>query len=148
MSLSWRGALVLASGPLAEPVTPSSFTTFSVRAVPCYNKLLTASTGSARPKISISLPAALYKDLCQQQLPQLSDDQVLCEPIARNTAPCVAYACYKIAQQDPNANIIVAPADHIILKQERLSEYDQNCSGPSTEQQQYSGYTWYPAQPP
>ena len=64
--------------------------------------------------------SSLYKDLCQQQLPQLSDDQVLCEPIARNTAPCIAYACYKIAQQDPEANIIVAPADHIILKQEEF----------------------------
>lgn len=64
--------------------------------------------------------SSLYKDLCQQQLPQLTDDQVLCEPIARNTAPCIAYACYKIAQRDPEANIIVAPADHIILKEEEF----------------------------
>ncbi len=63
-----------------------------------------------------------YKDLCQQQLPQLTDDQVLCEPVARNTAPCVAYACYKILQQDPDANIIVAPADHIILKEEAFRD--------------------------
>ena len=59
-----------------------------------------------------------YKDLCQQQLPQLTDDQVLCEPVARNTAPCIAYACYKIKQRDPEASIVVAPADHIILKEE------------------------------
>lgn len=59
-----------------------------------------------------------YKDLCQQQIPTLSDDQVLCEPIARNTAPCIAYACYKIAQRDPQANIVVSPADHIILKED------------------------------
>jgi mannose-1-phosphate guanylyltransferase len=59
-----------------------------------------------------------YKAICQQQLPFLADDQILCEPIARNTAPCVAYACYKIAQRDPQANIVVAPADHIILKEE------------------------------
>ena len=64
--------------------------------------------------------SSLYKDLCQQQLPQLTDDQILCEPIARNTAPCIAYACYKIAQRDPEANIVVAPADHIILKQEEF----------------------------
>ncbi|AUD03003.1 mannose-1-phosphate guanylyltransferase [Spirosoma pollinicola] len=64
--------------------------------------------------------SSLYKDLCQQQLPQLTDDQVLCEPIARNTAPCIAYACYKIAQRDPEANIIVAPADHIILKEDEF----------------------------
>ncbi len=61
-----------------------------------------------------------YKDLCQQQIPSLSDDQVLCEPIARNTAPCIAYACYKIAQRDPQANIVVSPADHIILKEDEF----------------------------
>jgi mannose-1-phosphate guanylyltransferase len=64
--------------------------------------------------------SSLYKDLCQQQLPQLTDEQVLCEPVARNTAPCIAYACYKIAQRDPEANIVVAPADHIILKEEEF----------------------------
>jgi mannose-1-phosphate guanylyltransferase len=61
-----------------------------------------------------------YKGICQAQLPYLADEQVLCEPIARNTAPCVAYACYKIAQRDPQANIVVAPADHIILKEEEF----------------------------
>ncbi len=63
-----------------------------------------------------------YKDLCQQQLPYLADNQVLCEPIARNTAPCIAYACYKIGQKDPQANIVVAPADHIILKEEQFKQ--------------------------
>lgn len=62
--------------------------------------------------------SSLYRDLCLQQLPQLTSDQVLCEPVARNTAPCIAYACYKIAQRDPEANIVVAPADHIILKED------------------------------
>ena len=73
--------------------------------------------GICPPKNIFIVTSSLYKDLCQQQLPQLSDDQVLCEPIARNTAPCIAYACYKIAQKDPQANIIVAPADHIIIKE-------------------------------
>jgi mannose-1-phosphate guanylyltransferase len=76
--------------------------------------------GICPPENIYIVTSSLYKDLCQQQLPQLTDDQVLCEPIARNTAPCVAYACYKIAQQDPEANIIVAPADHIILKEEEF----------------------------
>lgn len=74
--------------------------------------------GICPPENLFIVTSALYKDLCQKQLPNLTDDQVLCEPIARNTAPCIAYACYKIAQRDPNANIIVAPADHIILKQD------------------------------
>mgnify|MGYP001106864318 CR=1 FL=1 len=55
-----------------------------------------------------------YENLVKEQLPFLSDDQVLLEPIKRNTAPCIAYASYKIAIKNPQANIIVAPADHII----------------------------------
>ena len=61
-----------------------------------------------------------YYDLTKQQLPYLSDDQILLEPNRRNTAPCIAYACYKIASKNPNANIVVAPADHIILKEEEF----------------------------
>ena len=63
-----------------------------------------------------------YYDLVKQQLPFLSDDQILLEPNRRNTAPCIAYACYKIAKQDPEANVVVAPADHIILKEDVFRE--------------------------
>jgi mannose-1-phosphate guanylyltransferase len=63
-----------------------------------------------------------YKALCQQQLPFLKDEQILLEPARRNTAPCIAYACYKISSKNPNANIVVAPADHIILKEQIFQE--------------------------
>ena len=59
-----------------------------------------------------------YKGLVKEQIPALTDDQILLEPHRRNTAPCIAYACYKIASRNPDANIVVAPADHIILKEE------------------------------
>ena len=59
-----------------------------------------------------------YKELVKEQIPALTDDQILLEPHRRNTAPCIAYACYKIASRNPDANIVVAPADHIILKEE------------------------------
>lgn len=58
---------------------------------------------------------ARYKDLVKEQLPFLSDDQILCEPVGRNTAPCIAYAGYKILAKNSLANIVVAPSDHIIL---------------------------------
>lgn len=58
-----------------------------------------------------------YKDRVKEQIPALKDDQILLEPNRRNTAPCIAYASYKIASMDPNANIVVAPADHIILNE-------------------------------
>ena len=62
----------------------------------------------------------IYKDLVLEQLPELSENQVLCEPSRRNTAPCVAYANYKIKEQNENALIVVAPSDHIILKEDEF----------------------------
>jgi mannose-1-phosphate guanylyltransferase len=59
-----------------------------------------------------------YKELVLQQLPQLTESQVLSEPLRRNTAPCIAYATYKILGGCPDANIIVAPSDHLIIKEE------------------------------
>jgi mannose-1-phosphate guanylyltransferase len=61
-----------------------------------------------------------YYAITKEQLPFLTDDQILLEPSRRNTAPCIAYACFKIAKKNPNANIVVAPADHIILKEEEF----------------------------
>lgn len=61
-----------------------------------------------------------YKDLVLKQLPQLSEDQVLQEPLRRNTAPCVAYATQKIKLRNPNANLVVTPSDHLILKEEEF----------------------------
>jgi mannose-1-phosphate guanylyltransferase len=61
-----------------------------------------------------------YKDLIAEQLPEINMEQVVCEPSMRNTAPCIAYANYKIAAKNPNANIVVAPADHLILKEDEF----------------------------
>ena len=63
-----------------------------------------------------------YKDLIMQQLPMLSENQVLYEPYRKNTAPCIAYAAYKIGQMNPDANFVVAPSDHVILKEEAFVE--------------------------
>jgi mannose-1-phosphate guanylyltransferase len=59
-----------------------------------------------------------YKDLVLSQLPSLHLSQVLSEPLRRNTAPCIAYATYKILNRCPDANIIVAPSDHLIVKED------------------------------
>ncbi len=61
-----------------------------------------------------------YKDLVLEQLPDLHPNQVLCEPYMRNTAPCIAYASFWIADREPDANIIVAPSDHLILKDDEF----------------------------
>lgn len=63
-----------------------------------------------------------YKDLVVKQLPELREDQILLEPLRRNTAPCVAYACYKIQTVNPDAIIIVAPSDHHIQQEDEFLE--------------------------
>ncbi len=63
-----------------------------------------------------------YQQLVLEQLPQIKSEQVLCEPSRRNTAPCIAYANYTILQRNPDANVVVAPSDHIILKEDIFTE--------------------------
>lgn len=64
----------------------------------------------------------IYRDLVKTQLPDIKDHQILCEPTRRNTAPCIAYACHKIKTINPNAIVVVAPSDHIILKEDMFQE--------------------------
>ena len=59
-----------------------------------------------------------YVDLVREQLPQIHSDNILAEPCMRNTAPCLAYAIKKIQVKNPNAVMVVAPADHLITKQD------------------------------
>ncbi len=55
----------------------------------------------------------LYKDITIEQL-EIGENQVLLEPMRKNTAPCIAYANFKILKENPNANIVVAPSDHLV----------------------------------
>jgi len=61
-----------------------------------------------------------YKNIVKEQLPFLSNHQILSEPHRKNTAPCVAYASYKIKSKNPNATLVVAPADHVVFKEEEF----------------------------
>lgn len=58
-----------------------------------------------------------YRDLTLEHLPELEPNQVLCEPIGRNTAPCICYAAYLLRKRNPDAMMIVTPADHLVLNQ-------------------------------
>ncbi len=62
----------------------------------------------------------IYKDLVLEQLPMIDPECVITEPLRRNTAPCIAYANAKIKQKNPNAKVVVAPSDHLILNQEEF----------------------------
>ncbi len=60
---------------------------------------------------------ANYKALTLEQLPELDESQILCEPVGRNTAPCICYAAYCLDRISPDAMMIVTPSDHLVLDQ-------------------------------
>ncbi len=61
--------------------------------------------------------SSIYEQIVFEQLPQISRQQILLEPLRRNTAPCIAYASYKLGELDPAAVLVVAPSDHLILNE-------------------------------
>ena len=63
-----------------------------------------------------------YVDIVRRQLPDIPSDQILAEPVGRNTAPCIAYACRKIALRYPDADVVVTPADALVLKTEKFAQ--------------------------
>ena len=66
--------------------------------------------------------AERYRSLVKEQLPSMPDDNILLEPFKRNTAPCVAYATYKLYKKNPDATVIVAPADHLIIGEQQFAD--------------------------
>lgn len=68
-----------------------------------------------------------YVDITAEQLPGLPRENILAEPISRNTAPCITYAAMKLLERDPNATMIVLPADHVIRNVEKFQEILSVC---------------------
>lgn len=75
-----------------------------------------------------------HADLVRQQLPQLSADQILAEPMRKNTAACIGYASYKISQKNPDAIIVVTPSDHLILMEEEFQDVIKKASDQAKSQ--------------
>lgn len=62
-----------------------------------------------------------------EHLPELGEHQILCEPIGRNTAPCIAYAAYTLRKKNPHATMIVSPSDHLILDETEFCRIMNEC---------------------
>ena len=58
-----------------------------------------------------------YRDLVLEHIPELDPEQILCEPIGRNTAPAIAYAAHTLRKRSKDARMIVTPSDHLILNE-------------------------------
>ncbi|RYY00342.1 MAG: mannose-1-phosphate guanylyltransferase, partial [Gammaproteobacteria bacterium] len=61
-----------------------------------------------------------YMGITKEQLPQLPTENIIGEPFRKNTAPCIAYISFKLQQLNPEASLIIAPADHLILQEDKF----------------------------
>lgn len=61
-----------------------------------------------------------YAGIVKKQIPGITDENILCEPYRKNTAPCIAYIAFKLLKKDPKALMVAAPADNLILEPEEF----------------------------
>ncbi|HRN93677.1 MAG: mannose-1-phosphate guanylyltransferase [Chitinophagales bacterium] len=69
----------------------------------------------------------MYEKKVMEQLPDLPKENIIKEPVRRNTAPCIAYACDKIVSQDKDANIVIVPSDQLILQNDKFLRIIRKC---------------------
>ncbi len=123
MRTSNRYCVIMAGGigsrfwPLSRQETPKQFLDILGTGRTLIQQTFDRFSSICPPENFLVVTSIEYKDIVVEQLPLLKPNQVLTEPYRRNTAPCIAYANAWIKKQDPEASIIVTPADHLILKQ-------------------------------
>ena len=103
--------------PMSSPEMPKQF----IDVLGCGRTLIQLTVDRFKdvclPENIWVVTSAKYAEIVKEQLPELQPKQILLEPTRRNTAPCIAWAAYHIRALNPNANIVVAPSDHLILKE-------------------------------
>lgn len=101
--------------PMSTPECPKQF----IDVLGCGRTLiqLTADRfkGICPPENIWVVTSKKYADIVKEQLPDIPVSNILLEPCMRNTAPCIAYVSWKIKKQNPNANVVVTPSDHIVM---------------------------------
>lgn len=78
------------------------------------------------PENFVVVTSDIYEKTVKEQLPEIPAENILTEPARRNTAPCIAYAAYKIRKKKPGANMIVTPADHLVIYVDQFRETIKN----------------------
>ena len=101
--------------PLSTPEYPKQF----IDILGCGRTLIQLTTdrfqGIAPMRNFWVVTNAKYVDIVREQLPEVPAGHILAEPAARNTAPCIAWACWSILREDPTANVVVTPADAVVM---------------------------------
>ena len=104
--------------PLSTPERPKQF----IDVLGCGRTLIQMTVDRLLPLCPLSniwvVTSRDYACLVREQLPDIPEGNILGEPAARNTAPCIAYACWKIKALHPHANIVVTPSDALVLDAE------------------------------
>lgn len=101
--------------PMSTPECPKQF----IDVLGCGRTLLQLTADRFKnicpPENIWVVTSATYSAIVKEQLPEIPENHVLKEPCRRNTAPCIAYVSWRIKAQNPNANIVVTPSDHIVM---------------------------------
>ena len=101
--------------PLSTPEYPKQF----IDILGCGRTMIQLTvdrfSGICRPENIWVVTNRTYVDCLRTQLPQILPDHILAEPCARNTAPCIAWACWSIKNEDPLANVVVTPSDAVVM---------------------------------
>ena len=113
--------LVMAGGigsrfwPVSSEQYPKQFLDFLGTGMSLLQQTIHRFEGIVEHENIFILTNERYKTIVLDQLGWIKPSQILCEPVRRNTAPCIAYAVERIKTLCGDANIIVSPADHLVL---------------------------------
>lgn len=101
--------------PISTPQYPKQF----IDILGCGHTLIQLTyerfLGICSPENFWVVTNAAYVDIVKEQLPNIPEHHILAEPVARNTAPCIAWACWEIQNECMDANVVVTPADSVIM---------------------------------
>lgn len=101
--------------PLCSPSMPKQFIDLMGTGVTLIQQTFRRFESICPRENIIIVTTQAHASQVREQIPDLQDHQLLCEPFRRNTAPCIAYAASIINDINPNANIVVSPSDHAIF---------------------------------
>ena len=113
MTIKSNYCIIMAGGvgtrfwPMSRTVRPKQFIDILGTGSTLIQQTYQRFMGICPPENVFVVTHELYKDLVLEQLPDLTEEQVLLEPFRRNTAPCIAYACYKILKKDLWSELLV-----------------------------------------
>ncbi len=121
-------AVIMAGGvgsrfwPISTPEFPKQFHDMLGTGSTLIQKTCQRFSSLIPPENILIATNKIYKDLVQQQLPEISKKQLLLEPVMRNTAPCILYSALKIFNKNPDGIMIIAPSDHWIKNVEEFKK--------------------------